>query len=44
MHYCVADIIVRSLKSPGLAYPRVDAELEKKLQKMRKLLERDDCT
>jgi PPK2 family polyphosphate:nucleotide phosphotransferase len=42
MHYCVADIIVQSLKSLGLTYPRVDAELEKKLQKMRKLLERDD--
>ena len=42
MHYCVADIIVQSLKSLGLTYPRVDAEQEKKLQKMRKMLEKDD--
>jgi len=42
MHYCVADIIVQSLKSLGLTYPRVGAEQEKKLQKMRKMLEKDD--
>jgi len=42
MHYCVADIIVQSLKSLGLTYPRVDAEQEKKLLKMRKMLEKDD--
>jgi len=38
MRYCVADILVQSLKSLGLTYPRVDAAQEKKLQKMRKLL------
>lgn len=42
MHYCVADIIVQSLRSLGLTYPRVDAEQEKKLQKMRRMLEKDD--
>jgi len=39
MHYCVADIIVQTLKSLGLTYPRVDKSQEKKLQKMRKLLD-----
>jgi hypothetical protein len=33
MHYCLADIFVRSFNSLGLIYPRVDAEQEKKLQK-----------
>jgi len=42
MHYCVADIIVQTLKSLGLTYPRVDAAQEKKLQKMRKLLGNKD--
>ena len=42
MHYCVADIIVQTLKSLGLTYPRVDAAQEKKLQKMRKLLDNKD--
>jgi hypothetical protein len=42
MQYCAADIIVHSLKSLGLAYPRVDAEQEKKLLKIRKMLEKDD--
>lgn len=42
MHYCVADIIVQSLRSLGLTYPWVDAEQEKKLQKMRRMLEKDD--
>jgi PPK2 family polyphosphate:nucleotide phosphotransferase len=41
-HYCVADILVQSLKSLGLIYPRVGAAQEKKLQKMRKLLEEKD--
>jgi len=38
-HYCVADILVQSLKSLGLTYPRVDAAQQKKLQQMRKLLD-----
>jgi PPK2 family polyphosphate:nucleotide phosphotransferase len=42
MHYCVADILVQSLRSLGLTYPRVDAAQEKKLQKMRKLLDDKD--
>jgi hypothetical protein len=42
MHYCVADIIVQTLKSLGLTYPRVDAAQEKKLLKMRKLLDNKD--
>jgi len=42
MYYCVADIIVQSLRSLGLTYPWVDAEQEKKLQKMRRMLEKDD--
>jgi PPK2 family polyphosphate:nucleotide phosphotransferase len=42
MHYCIADIIVQSLKSLGLTYPRVDADQEKKLQKMRRLLVKSD--
>ena len=41
MHYCVADIIVQSLKTLGLTYPRIDAAQEKKLQRMRKLLVKD---
>ena len=42
MHFCVADIIVQRLKALGLVYPRVDAKQEKRLLKMRKMLEKDD--
>jgi PPK2 family polyphosphate:nucleotide phosphotransferase len=42
MHYCVADLIVQSLRSLDLSYPRVGAEHEKRLQKMRKRLEKED--
>lgn len=41
MHYCVADLIVRSLRSLDLSYPRAGAGQEKRLQKMRKLLEKE---
>lgn len=41
MHYCVADLVVQSLRSLGLTYPRVDAEQERQLRTMRKLLEKD---
>jgi len=42
MHYCVADIIVQSLRSLGLTYPRVNAAQKKQLLKMRKLLVKGD--
>lgn len=39
MRYCVADIIVNSLKSLGLTYPRVSSHEQKQIQEMRDLLE-----
>ena len=41
MRMCVADIIVESLRSLGLTYPRIGSKEAKEFSKMRKLLEKE---